>query len=74
MDHLLLHYQFAYALWSEIFFRVWDPVGDAEDSCFSPFCMEEFVGKAPVKDLEYGFGVSNVVSLAGMRTRTFEDK
>ena len=49
-------------------------MGDAEDSCFSPFCMEEFVGKAPVKDLEYGFEVSNVVSLEGMRTCTFEDK
>ena len=46
-------------------FGVRDSMGDAKVSCFSPFCMEELVQKVLVKYLDYGFGVSNVVSLAG---------
>ena len=38
--------------WS--FSDVWYPEGDAEDGCFSSFCMEELVGETPFNYLEYG--------------------
>ena len=38
--------------WS--FFGFWDPVGDAKDSGFSSFCLEELVWEIPVKYLKYG--------------------
>ena len=40
-------------------------MGDAEYSCFSPFCREEMIGGIFFKCLEYGIVVSYVVDLEG---------
>ena len=66
MDHLLLHCKYAYVLWSEFFFDVWDPVGDAKDSNVPYFWMEELARETFFKYLEYGSCLSYLVNLAGM--------
>ena len=63
MDHLLLHVCSNSMEWN--FFGAWNPVSDARDCHFSPFCMAELDGKEPVTDLEYGSRISDVVNLAG---------
>ena len=50
--------------WS--FFHVWDSVGDAEDSCFSSFCMEELFGETLFQCLEYA-SLFDVVNLEGTK-------
>ena len=46
VDRLFLHCKFAYALWSEVFFDIWNPVSDAEDSSLPSFWLVELVGEA----------------------------
>ena len=48
------------------FFHVWDSVGDAEDSCFSSFCMEELFGETLFQCLEYA-SLFDVVNLEGTK-------
>ena len=49
-------------------------MGDAEECCFSSYCMMELVGASHIKSVEYGSNVSYVVNLEGARNaRTFEE-
>ena len=44
---------------------VWGLVGNAKECSLSSICLEELVGGALFKYLEYGTSMSNVVNLAG---------
>ena len=48
-------------------FDVWNSVGDAEDGCFSSFCMEESFGGTLFYYLEYGTSLFDVANLEGMK-------
>ena len=52
VDHLLLHCDAAYVLWSEIFYDIWGLVGNLVDSDRSIIWIVELVWEAPFQCLE----------------------
>ena len=52
-------------------FDVWNSVGDAEDGCFSSFCMEESFGGTLFYYLEYGTSLFDVANLEGTKYPQF---
>ena len=50
---------------------VWGSLGDAEYNYLSYFCLEELVGELFFNCLEYGTGVSYVVSIEGTQCPNF---
>ena len=52
VDHLLLHCDAAYVLWSEIFYDIWGLVGNLVDSDRSIIWRVELVWEAPFQCLE----------------------
>ena len=62
MDHLLLHCKFAHALWSEVFL-MFGVQWVMQYTVLSSFRLEELFGELFFKCLEYGTGMSYVVSM-----------
>ena len=74
VDHLLLHckfFKFVHTLWSLLL--VWGSVGDAKDNSLSTFYLVELVGHSFFQCLEYGAGVSYVLTWEERNAQTFED-
>lgn len=72
MDHLLIHYKFAHALW-RVFFVFGIQWVMPKMVVSLPFCMEELVWEIPVRYLKYVPGFEHVLcGYFGRNTLRFE--